>query len=224
MPIEVTPAAVGFWPTLVVRAAPRHGLPRPWTLCERAPDTAGAGNAGRLRHMAATVTRMSCTRYDRTASGEPVPRPSESWIHRRGKGASDDRRMDNFGHRIVTLAFDASEQDGLIIVGGTRGYAATATLMTRGRASDLTEAMRRSASGQATRATTAASETSSVPDVRCWRSPGRSSRPAISRGSPRSVRRPEPPKRQRSGGAAKRDRRRVGGHGSLVDLLKPPRG
>ncbi len=69
---------------------------------------------------------MNCVRYDRSPSGAPVPRPPDvverpSWPDVQAA----IRRMENFCFPIVTLASDASEQDGLIVVGGPRRYAAT---------------------------------------------------------------------------------------------------
>ena len=65
-------------------------------------------------------------RYDRTASGDPVRRPPEVIDHPSWEQVQAAiRRMENFCYPIVTLAFDESEQDGLIIVGGPRRYSAT---------------------------------------------------------------------------------------------------
>jgi hypothetical protein len=76
--------------------------------------------------MGAIVERMNCMRYDRSPSGQPVRRAPDvverpSWPDVQAA----IRRMENFCFPIITLSFDTSEQDGLIVVGGPRRYSAT---------------------------------------------------------------------------------------------------
>lgn len=74
--------------------------------------------------MRAPVARMSCMRYDRSASGEPVRQPPEivnypSWQ----QVQAAIRRMENFCYPIVTIATDPEEQHALCVVGGPRRFA-----------------------------------------------------------------------------------------------------
>lgn len=74
--------------------------------------------------MGAPVVRMSCTRYDRSASGDPVRRPPEVTDHPSWEQVQAAvRRMENFCYPIVTIATDPEEQHALFIVGGPRRFA-----------------------------------------------------------------------------------------------------
>ena len=69
---------------------------------------------------------MNAFRYDRTEAGGPRRLPPEivdlpSW----SQVQAAIRRMENFCFPIVTLAFDSSEKDGLVFVGGPRRFAIT---------------------------------------------------------------------------------------------------
>jgi len=74
--------------------------------------------------MEARIARMTCTRYDRSASCNPVRRPPDVVDHPSLEQVQAAiRRMENFCYPIVTIATDLEEQHALLVVGGPRRFA-----------------------------------------------------------------------------------------------------